>query len=419
MAAAPAGHSFRNLALFGARQQRRQPDHRKGHGRRHRSRREVPHGTQPSPGNQPGPRHVRRWASFPDPGAPRPAGARITVHLPVNTGSCSRTAAAPAMGGLARTRAASWTALAPESSAALACAAPVHLERLRPGSTRGLRSVSTRTPARGPTPRMGAARHADGMNINMYVINAILVLMVVRQIREHPLDLRALAVPVLAVGAAAVMFLHSVPGGGNDIALELARRAGRRGHGRGRRPGHPAAPRRRRPAAGPGGRCWRPACGSPGWGRRLAFAFAATHGAGPAIARFSIAHHITGSAAWVAALVMMALADVLTRLAVIYLRGRRLAAAPGGRPGARSRLAPMPDLVSAARRGPHCVREGTAGRGGPYSWRRAARAGACRGRGRGARFGPGGASAIARPRARCRCSGRRCGRWAGRSSRSW
>jgi len=59
------------------------------------------------------------------------------------------------------------------------------------------------------------------MNINMYVINAILVLMVVRQIREHSLDLRALAVPVLAVGAAAVMFLHSVPGGGSDIALEL------------------------------------------------------------------------------------------------------------------------------------------------------------------------------------------------------
>jgi len=55
---------------------------------------------------------------------------------------------------------------------------------------------------------------------------------------------------------------------------------------------------------------------------------AAGNGAGPAIARFSIAHHITGSSAWVAALVMMALADVLTRLAVIWLRGRRLAAGP-------------------------------------------------------------------------------------------
>jgi hypothetical protein len=60
------------------------------------------------------------------------------------------------------------------------------------------------------------------MNINMYVINAILILMVIRQVREHPLDLRSLAVPVLAVGCAAVLFLHSVPGRGNDIALELA-----------------------------------------------------------------------------------------------------------------------------------------------------------------------------------------------------
>ena len=61
---------------------------------------------------------------------------------------------------------------------------------------------------------------------------------------------------------------------------------------------------------------------------RLAFAVAASNGAGPAIARFSVAQHITGSAAWVAALVMMALADVLTRLVIIYLRGRRLASPP-------------------------------------------------------------------------------------------
>ena len=65
-----------------------------------------------------------------------------------------------------------------------------------------------------------------------------------------------------------------------------------------------------------------------GVGARMVFYFAATHGAGPAIAAFSIAHHITGPAAWTAALVMMALADVLTRLAVVYLRGRRLTA-PG------------------------------------------------------------------------------------------
>ena len=162
------------------------------------------------------------------------------------------------------------------------------------------------------------------MNINVYVINAILVLMVIRQIREHPLDLRSLAIPVLAVGAAAVLFLHSVPLGGNDIRLEAA--CVLTGAAMGAIGG--LATYLRRGADG------RP-LGRAGWlaasmwvggvGARLAFAVAASNGAGPAIARFSVAHHITGSAAWIAALIMMALADVLTRLVIIYLRGRRLA----------------------------------------------------------------------------------------------
>ena len=178
---------------------------------------------------------------------------------------------------------------------------------------------------------MGAARHADGMNINMYVINAILVLMVVRQIREHSLDLRALAVPVLAVAAAAVMFLHSVPAGGNDLALELLGVTA--GAAMGAVGG--LATRLRRGADGqPAGRAGTLAASMwvAGVGGRMAFVFAATHGAGPAIGRFSIAHHITGQGAWVAALVMMALADVLTRLAVVWLRGRRLAADPAAAP---------------------------------------------------------------------------------------
>src|SRR5438046_6322518 len=59
-------------------------------------------------------------------------------------------------------------------------------------------------------------------NISMYLINASLILLVIRQIREHPLDARSLAVPVLAVGCAALMFLHSVPAGGGDLVLEVA-----------------------------------------------------------------------------------------------------------------------------------------------------------------------------------------------------
>src|SRR5213078_2794930 len=103
------------------------------------------------------------------------------------------------------------------------------------------------------------------------------------------------------VGAAAVMFLHSVPAGGSDLVLEAAGVAAGAAMG---------------------------AIGGLATRLRLAFAIAAGSGAGPAIARFSVAHQITGSAAWVAALVMMALADVLTRLVVIYLRGRRLTVGP-------------------------------------------------------------------------------------------
>jgi hypothetical protein len=163
-------------------------------------------------------------------------------------------------------------------------------------------------------------------NITMYLVNASLIVLVIRQIREHPLDARSLMAPVLAVGCAAVLFLHSVPAGGSDLVLEAAcvltgavmgaigglatrLRLGNDGRPLGR-------------AGVLAASMW-----VGGVGARLVFAVAASNGAGPAIARFSVAHHITGSAAWVAALVMMALADVLTRLVVIYLRGRRLAAA--------------------------------------------------------------------------------------------
>jgi hypothetical protein len=163
--------------------------------------------------------------------------------------------------------------------------------------------------------------------MNIYLINALLILLVVRQIREHQLDVRALAVPVLAVAAAAVMFLHAVPAGGSDITLDLL--CASAGAAMGAIGG--LATRLRPGASGrPLGRAGVLAASMwiAGVGARMAFYFAATHGAGPAIAAFSIAHHITGSAAWTAALVMMALADVTARLVTVYLRGRRLTATP-------------------------------------------------------------------------------------------
>ena len=167
----------------------------------------------------------------------------------------------------------------------------------------------------------GPARHAGGMNI--YLINALLVLLVVRQIREHQLDLRALAVPVLAVGAAAVMFLHSVPGGGSDIALDLlCLSAGAALGAVGGLATHLRVGGDGRPLGRAGvlaASMW-----IAGVGARMVFYFAATHGAGPAIARFSVAHHITSGDAWTAALVLMALGEVLTRTLILAVRGQRV-----------------------------------------------------------------------------------------------
>ena len=61
-----------------------------------------------------------------------------------------------------------------------------------------------------------------------------------------------------------------------------------------------------------------------GVGARMGFAYAADHGAGASIACFSRAHEITGGPAWTAALVLMALATVVARVGVLYLRGRRV-----------------------------------------------------------------------------------------------
>jgi signal transduction histidine kinase len=64
-----------------------------------------------------------------------------------------------------------------------------------------------------------------------------------------------------------------------------------------------------------------------GIGSRMGFALYSSHGGAPAIARFSVAHDITSSAAWVAALVMVALAEVVARTLTLRVRALRLPAA--------------------------------------------------------------------------------------------
>ncbi len=162
-----------------------------------------------------------------------------------------------------------------------------------------------------------------------YIINGILVLLVLRQIRGSRLDLVNLVLPVVLVGGAAAYFLHSVPTAGHDLVLDFVLA------GAGAALGFLCALATR---------VWRGSDGVPmaqaggiaavlwvvGIGARMAFALSSEHGAGPAITRFSIAHSITSSDAWVAALVMMAIAEVLARLVTLRLRARWLPSADTG-----------------------------------------------------------------------------------------
>jgi hypothetical protein len=167
----------------------------------------------------------------------------------------------------------------------------------------------------------GRAEDDGGMTIIDYLINAMFLLLVARQARERELDRRSVIVPLVILFFVAQMYLHSIPTAGNDlvligllaaVGLTLGIASGFATHVR----------------AGAQGL----AVARVGWlaaallvagiGSRMVFAFAVSNGLCPDIASFSIAHHIS-AAAWPTALVLMAICEVTTRIAVVQLRGRK------------------------------------------------------------------------------------------------
>lgn len=157
------------------------------------------------------------------------------------------------------------------------------------------------------------------MTTTDYLINIALILVVFMQIRERRLGLRAVLLPVVIVAFAAQHYLHTIPTTGNDMVLIAALvligavigvLAGLAMHLR--IDGHGATLAR---AGWLAASLW-----VLGIGARLAFVLASEHGAGHAITQFSINNRISGSAAWTAALVLMAFAEVLARLAAIQIR---------------------------------------------------------------------------------------------------
>jgi hypothetical protein len=171
-----------------------------------------------------------------------------------------------------------------------------------------------------------------GMTTTEYLLNAVFVLAVLRQARERQLDLRSFLVPLVILYFVVRQYVHSLPTAGNDLvlvgvlaavgltlgllsALTTQVRLGDDG----------AAYARVGWIAGillVAGIC-----------SRMVFAFAVTHGGEGAIRSFSISHQI-GEAAWPVALVAMAIFEVVTRISLVQLRGRRLAQAPAVAAGA-------------------------------------------------------------------------------------
>ena len=162
------------------------------------------------------------------------------------------------------------------------------------------------------------------MTIFDYLVDSLLVLLVVRQIRESKLDARATILPLVIVGVVAHSYLHTVPTGANDLALI----AGLSVLGLAFGTISALATRVRVDEAGI-------ARVKAGWlaagvwifsmGSRFAFAVWATHGGGPSIAHFTLSHHLDLTV-WTAALVLMALAEVVARTGILYFRSRQASA---------------------------------------------------------------------------------------------
>ena len=192
---------------------------------------------------------------------------------------------------------------------------------LRGRSTRGLSFEINRGSTLGPATGGVRKQIMAAMTTTDYLINAVFVLIVLSQARERELDRRSVIIPLAVLVYVAQMYVHSIPTAGNDLLLVAA--LGTVGLALGVASGlatHVRAGENSLAVARVG---WLAgALLIAGISSRMVFVFAIHHGARHAVASFSMAHQI-GAAAWPVALVMMALLEVGTRIAIVQLRGHR------------------------------------------------------------------------------------------------
>ncbi|MFJ3325637.1 hypothetical protein ACIPMT_14440 [Streptomyces griseus] len=177
------------------------------------------------------------------------------------------------------------------------------------------------------------------MTTTEWITDIALVLIVFRQLREGRLDLKTFLLPLGIVAFVAHTYLDAVPTAGNDLVLIGALMAvgtalGVAGgvHTRIRVAGEHLLIKAGMVSA----ILW-----ILGMGARMGFQFWVSHGGADHVTRFSVAHHITSDQAWVAAFVLMALTEVVTRIATIFIRSRRV---KGGQARTTASTHPAPAL---------------------------------------------------------------------------
>ncbi|MFE2147220.1 hypothetical protein ACFXA3_36750 [Streptomyces sp. NPDC059456] len=175
------------------------------------------------------------------------------------------------------------------------------------------------------------------MNTTTWITDIALILIVFRQLREDALTAKSYLLPLGIVTFVGFSYLDTVPTGGNDLVLigALMGVGAALGISGGvftrirRADGHVLIK-----AGAVSAALW-----VIGMGARLGFQLWVDHGGAADVARFSMDHRITGSQAWVTALVLMALTEVVTRLATIFVRSRMVTGAQQPAPAAQNAAA--------------------------------------------------------------------------------
>jgi len=168
------------------------------------------------------------------------------------------------------------------------------------------------------------------MTVSDYALDAALILLVVLQLRPSRFGFRSVGLPLVIAGIVGVAYLRSFPTAGGDFPLIAALTLIGAAIG---------------VASGLTSRVWRDGARGVlvrasilsavlwliGMAGRAAFQIWADGSGQSEIARLSMSWHITSAQPWIDALVLMALAQVVSRVVVLAVRAGR---ARGARPTA-------------------------------------------------------------------------------------